>query len=68
MDTHQIALLKESIKSKSIKIQDPADRKVRVLTEHDTLTLSQQYDAHLSKIYIEALKIDICPYRYLRNR
>ncbi|MBW2182068.1 MAG: HesA/MoeB/ThiF family protein [Deltaproteobacteria bacterium] len=68
MDTHQIALLKESIESKSIEIQDPADREVRVLKERDALALSQQYDAHLSKIYIEALKINICPYRYLRNR
>jgi len=60
--------LKESIESKSIKIQDPADREVRVLKERDALVLSQQYDAHLSKIYIEALKIGISPYRYLRNR
>lgn len=69
MTSHQKATsLIESIKRASVKIQDPADREVTVLKEHDALALSKQYDAHVSKIYIEALKIGICPYRYLRNR
>jgi len=57
-----------SIKEKSTALLDPADREVTVLKEVDALALSRQYDTHLSTVYIEALKMDICPYRYLRNR
>jgi molybdopterin/thiamine biosynthesis adenylyltransferase len=64
----QTDLLKETIERKSITVHDPANREVRVLTEHVSLELAKQYDAHISEIYIRALKIGICPYRYIRNR
>jgi len=64
----QTDLLTEAIERKSIRVHDPANREVRVLTEHDSLDLAEHYDAHISEIYIQALKIGICPYRYIRNR
>jgi len=63
-DTNFDQLLQRSSK----KILDAAKREVLILEETKAKTLSDHHGYSLHEVYIKALELDICPYRYLRNR
>ncbi len=58
----------QAIGEASKTIEDPAGRKVRVLGDREALDVAAQYGLDLPNIYHRALKREILPHRYLRNR
>jgi len=61
-DMHQL------LWKKAEKIIDPVGREVQVLSDRDALSIANQCRSKVHNVYIEALKLGIFPYRYLRNR
>jgi molybdopterin-synthase adenylyltransferase len=57
-----------TIQSRSRIVRDPAGRDVRILEEHLALEVGQAHGLALREVYTQALRLGICPYRYLRNR
>jgi molybdopterin/thiamine biosynthesis adenylyltransferase len=57
----------QQIHEKSIKITDPAGREVHVIEDRAALEIACQYSLSLQEIYIEALRLLVYPYRYIRN-
>jgi molybdopterin/thiamine biosynthesis adenylyltransferase len=53
---------------KSKKITDPAGREVEILEDIQASSIADACQCTVHDIYSEALKLGICPYRYLRNR
>ncbi len=60
--------LTKKLKRFSTEILDPANQKVRVLYEDRAHALATNHQCSLRSIYLESLKLEIYPYRYLRNR
>lgn len=60
--------LQKIIQSRSRIVRDPAGREVRILEEKEALEIGRDHGIPLSKIYVRALRLGACPYRYLRNR
>jgi len=60
--------IQELIESRGRKISDPAGRETRVMTEDDALDIASRTGCAVREVYREALRLGICPYRYLRNR
>jgi molybdopterin-synthase adenylyltransferase len=56
------------VESRSRIVRDPAGRDVKILEEHQALEVGQAHGLTLHEVYIQALRLGICPYRYLRNR
>jgi molybdopterin-synthase adenylyltransferase len=56
------------IESRSKIMRDPAGRDVKILEEHLALEVGQAHGLALHEVYTKALRLGICPYRYLRNR
>lgn len=56
------------IMSRSRKIHDPAGRETPILEERDALDVASRSGLTVHDVHREALQLDICPYRYLRNR
>jgi hypothetical protein len=42
--------------------------KIKVLYEEEAIHLALKYQYTLKSIYVEAMKLGVCPYRYIRNR
>ena len=42
--------------------------KIKVLCEEEAIQLALKYQYTLKSVYIEAMKLGVCPYRYIRNR
>jgi molybdopterin-synthase adenylyltransferase len=63
--------LQNEIRSKILSIgqlhEDSAGRKNTIIKEAEARELQDKYKIHLRKIYSEALKLGIWPYRYIRN-
>lgn len=57
----------QQIHEKAIMISDPAGREVHVIDDHAALEIACQYSLSLHEIYIEALRLLVYPYRYIRN-
>ena len=57
----------QQIHEKAIKITDPAGREVHVIEDRAALEIACQYSLSLRDIYIEALRLLVYPYRYIRN-
>jgi molybdopterin/thiamine biosynthesis adenylyltransferase len=55
------------IQEKAIKITDPAGREVHVIGDRAALEIACRSGLDLREIYIEALKLSVHPYRYIRN-
>ena len=53
---------------KAEKIIDPVGREVQVMSDRDALNIANECRSKVHNVYIEALKLEISPYRYLRNR
>ena len=60
--------LQKRLYEKAKKIADPAGREVEILEDVQALTVAEECHTTLHDVYIEALTLGICPYRYLRNR
>ena len=60
--------IRELLHAKSKKITDPAGREVEILEDAQASKVAEECHSTLHNIYIEALTLGICPYRYLRNR
>ncbi len=59
--------IQQQIHEKAIRITDPAGRVVHVMEDDAALEVACQYNLSLQEIYIEALKLSVYPYRYIRN-
>ena len=57
----------QQIHEKAMKITDPAGREVHVIEDRAALEIACQYSLSLQEIYIEALRLLVYPYRYIRN-
>ena len=60
--------IRNMLHAKSKKITDPAGREVKILEDVQASKVAEERHSTLHNIYIEALTLGICPYRYLRNR
>jgi len=60
--------IRELIYAKSKKITDPAGREVEILEDAQASKVAEECHSTLHNIYIEAMTLGICPYRYIRNR
>jgi molybdopterin-synthase adenylyltransferase len=65
--TKMISRIHQQIREKAIKISDPAGRDVHVIKDHAALDIACQHSLSLRDVYIEALRLLIYPYRYIRN-
>jgi len=63
-----IAEISGLIRSTSRKAPDPAGREVLILDDANAFKVASQSGVTVYDVYTEALRIGICPYRYLRNR
>jgi molybdopterin/thiamine biosynthesis adenylyltransferase len=61
------SIIHQQIHEKAIKITDPAGREVHVIEDHKALEIACQHSLSLQEIYIEALRLLVYPYRYIRN-
>ena len=60
--------MQQLLKSRSKKITDPAGREVEILEDSQALKIAAESGCSVHDVYVEALGLGICPYRYLRNR
>jgi len=56
------------LREKSKKISDPAGREIKILEDRHALEIAAVSGLSMRDVYIEALNLDIYPYRYIRNR
>ena len=56
------------LRSRSRKVANPAGREILILDDANALKVASQSNLTIYDVYREALRIGICPYRYLRNR
>jgi molybdopterin/thiamine biosynthesis adenylyltransferase len=59
--------MKDKIQSLSRTITDPADRKLSILKDQDSIKISNRYECSVHEVYKAALEMGISPYRYIRN-
>lgn len=60
--------MKDKIQSLSSTITDPADRKLSILKDQDSMKISNEYGCSVHEVYKTALELSISPYRYIRNQ
>lgn len=60
--------IQKNIRSAARRMKDPAEREVDVIEEHQALEIGRDHGVSLHEVYTRALRLGICPYRYLRNR
>lgn len=59
----------EELNRLAIEIFDgKSNLKIEVLYEEEAIRLALKYQDTLNSVYVEAMKLGICPYRYIRNR
>lgn len=56
------------IQEKSIMMTDPAGRQIQCLRNDDASEIAEACIVSVRHVYMEALRYDICPLRYVRNR
>ena len=59
--------IQERIRERAKKIMDPAGREAEILEDRTGREIAWQSGVALHEIYREALKLGVCPYRYIRN-
>jgi molybdopterin/thiamine biosynthesis adenylyltransferase len=59
--------IKERIRKRSRKLKDPAGREVQILEDTRSEEIAETCRCSIHKVYIEAMRLGILPYRYLRN-
>jgi molybdopterin/thiamine biosynthesis adenylyltransferase len=60
--------MEKRIREAARSVTDPAERRVEVLEDRNALKIGEACGATVHEVYKAALRIGICPYRYLRNR
>jgi molybdopterin/thiamine biosynthesis adenylyltransferase len=60
--------LEKQIREAAKAVIDPAERRVEVLEDRKALKIVDKCGVTLHEVYRAALRVGICPYRYLRNR
>ena len=60
--------LAEELHRTAITVKDPADRSIEIIDEQEAAKLARKSGLTLRQIHIEALRFNIWPYRYIRNR
>ncbi len=60
--------IQDLLNRKSKEISDPVGRKVRIISNERAIEISIALGCSIRKVFLEALKLGICPYIYLRNR
>ena len=60
--------IQELLNRKSKEISDPVGRKIRIISNERAIEISIALGCSIRKVFLEALKLGICPYIYLRNR
>lgn len=68
MNTDASKQLKDAIAARTREIADPADRKVVIIEDEQSLGLSKECGCSLGEVYRTSLEQGIWPYRYIRNR
>jgi molybdopterin/thiamine biosynthesis adenylyltransferase len=58
----------EMLRENSEKMVDPAGREVQIIRETEVQKISDSSGRSIRNLFLTALKAEICPYRYLRNR
>ncbi len=59
----------EELNLLAIEILDSkSNLKIKVLHEEKAIQLALKYQYALKSVYVEAMKLGVCPYRYIRNR
>ena len=58
----------EELQVRSGKITDPAGRIMQILEDNHALKIADECSCSVHDIYIEAMRMGIYPYRYLRNQ
>ena len=59
----------EELSRLAIEILDSKSNiKIKVLHEKEAMQLALKYQYTLKSVYVEAMKLGVCPYRYIRNR
>lgn len=59
----------EELNRLAIEIFDgKSNLKIEVLYEQEAIQLALKYQYTLKSVYVEAMKLGVCPYRYIRNR
>ncbi|MEA2040569.1 MAG: hypothetical protein U9N82_12220 [Thermodesulfobacteriota bacterium] len=53
---------------RSRKVKNRAGREVEILDDAEAEKLSDECGCSVLEVFIEALTLGVCPYRYLRNR
>jgi len=60
--------IRKDLRRVARRLKDPAEREVDVIEEGQALEVGRDHGVSLHEVYTEALRLGICPYRYLRNR
>jgi molybdopterin-synthase adenylyltransferase len=60
--------IQEVLRSESRNIHDPAGRETMILEDSAAQETASRFGLTTYDVYREALRLGICPYRYLRNR
>jgi molybdopterin/thiamine biosynthesis adenylyltransferase len=58
----------DRIRSEATTMDDPAGRRVEILKDEQALLIARDESVSIGQVYIHALMLGICPYRYVRNR
>ena len=58
----------DRIRSGSTTMDDPAGRRVKILKDEQAMQIARDEAVTIGQVYVHALMLGICPYRYLRNR
>lgn len=56
------------LRSAATRLKDPAEREIDVIEEQKAIEIGHAHGVSLQQVYTRALRLGICPCRYLRNR
>jgi hypothetical protein len=56
------------LRSRSKPVKDLVGREIMILEDSQASKITHDYNCKIHEIYIKALSMGVCPYRYLRNR
>jgi len=60
--------MKKRIREAARAVMDPAERSIEILDDRNAREIGKACGETLHEVYKTALRIGICPYRYVRNR
>jgi molybdopterin/thiamine biosynthesis adenylyltransferase len=60
--------LLKMIQERSLTISDSTGRAIRTIRDNDAGEIAEACNVSIRRVYAEALRCDICPQRYVRNR